>query len=94
MNGTFIILIPKKVGAVEVKDFCPISLVSGIYKIIVKVLVNKLKTVLENIISKTENGSIIGCLVLELVLVANECLDGHLKSGESGVLCKLDLEGL
>lgn len=94
MNATFIILIPKKVGAVEVKDFCPISLVSGIYKIIAKVLVNKLKTVLENIISKTQNGFIIGRLILDSVLVASECLDGCLKSSESGVLRKLDLEGL
>jgi precorrin-3B methylase len=39
--------IPKKVGAVLVKDFCRISLVSSIYKIIAKILANRLKTVLE-----------------------------------------------
>jgi tripartite-type tricarboxylate transporter receptor subunit TctC len=36
INATFVALIPKKVGAVEIKDFCPISLVSGVYKIILK----------------------------------------------------------
>jgi hypothetical protein len=60
LNATFIALIPKKVGAVEVKDFCPISLVSGIYKIIMKVLVNRLKIVMENITSKTQNAFIRG----------------------------------
>jgi hypothetical protein len=44
LNATFITLIPKKVGAVEVKGFRPISRVSGIYKVIVKVLANGLKT--------------------------------------------------
>jgi hypothetical protein len=28
---------------------------------------------------------------MDLVLVANECLDGHIRFGEPGVLCKLDL---
>jgi hypothetical protein len=55
LNVTFIYHIPKKVGAVEVKYFHPIGLVSGIFKLIVKVLANRLKIVLENIISKTQN---------------------------------------
>lgn len=37
-NATFIALIPKKVKAVEMKDFSPINLVNGVYKIISKVL--------------------------------------------------------
>jgi hypothetical protein len=49
INATFISLIPKKVGVVDIKDFHPISLVGGVYKIISKVLANKLKTVLEKI---------------------------------------------
>ena len=41
LNETFIALIPKKVAAVEVKDFRPINLVrggGGFYKILAKVL--------------------------------------------------------
>ena len=36
--------------ATELKDFCPISLVSGIYKIISKVLANRLRLVMSRII--------------------------------------------
>ena len=34
LNATFLALIPKKNDAVDVKDFRPISLVGGLYKII------------------------------------------------------------
>jgi hypothetical protein len=40
LNATFISLIIKKAGAVEIKNFCPISLVGGVYKIISQVLAN------------------------------------------------------
>ena len=39
LTTTFLALIPKKSGAMEIKDFRPISLVGGVYKIIAKVLV-------------------------------------------------------
>jgi hypothetical protein len=51
LNATFISLIPKKAGAVEIKDFRPISLVGGVYKIISQVLANRLKTMLVKLVS-------------------------------------------
>jgi hypothetical protein len=52
-NATFVSLIPKKADAVDVKDFKPISLVGGVYKLISKVLANKFKSVLGKIISSS-----------------------------------------
>jgi len=52
-NATFVSLIPKKTGARDVGDVCPINLVGGIYKIISKVLANRFKSVLGKIISNT-----------------------------------------
>ena len=46
LNATFIALIPKKNGASNVQDFRPISLVESVYKILAKVLANRLKEVL------------------------------------------------
>jgi len=92
LNATFVSLIPKKTCAMDVKDFRPISLVRGMYKIISKVLSNRFKLVLGKIISNTHNAFIGGRQILDLVLIANECLDSQICLGEFGLLCKLDLE--
>jgi hypothetical protein len=42
-NATFLALIPKKSGAMDLKDFRPISHALGVYKIIAKFLANRLK---------------------------------------------------
>jgi hypothetical protein len=92
LNASFISLIPKNPGANSIKDFWPISLVGGIYKIIAKVLANRLKSVLEKVISKSQSAFIKGRQILDPILIANECIDSTLRSGEPGVICKMDLE--
>ena len=52
LNATFLALIPKKVDAVDVKDFRPISLGGGLYKIIAKVLANRMRRVVHSLISE------------------------------------------
>jgi hypothetical protein len=55
LNATFFSFIPKKVGVVDIKYFPPTSLIGGVYKIISKVLSNRLKMVLEKIIFRFQN---------------------------------------
>ena len=43
LNATFIALIPKKPNAVNIRDFRPISLIGSIYKLLAKVLANRLR---------------------------------------------------
>ena len=71
MNATFISLIPKKSDATEVRDFRPISLIGGVYKIIAKVLANRLKMVLGDIVHESRNAFVKGKQILDFVLIAN-----------------------
>ncbi len=94
LNATFVALIPKKHGADEIKDFRPISLVGGMYKIIAKLLANRLSVVLGKVVSPSQNAFVKGKQILDSVMIANECLDSRLKATIPSVLCKLGVSSL
>ncbi|GJX35047.1 hypothetical protein Tco_0246604 [Tanacetum coccineum] len=57
-NSSFIALIPKVPDANLVKDFRPISLIGSIYKIIAKILSNRLVNVLGDIVNEVQSAFI------------------------------------
>ncbi|RVW88357.1 LINE-1 retrotransposable element ORF2 protein [Vitis vinifera] len=74
LNATFLVLIPKKGGAEELGDFRPISLLGGLYKLLAKVLANRIKNMIGRVISSDQNAFRMGRQILDAFLIANEFL--------------------
>ena len=67
LNASFLALIPKKNNAIDVKDFRPISLVGSVYKLLSKVMANRLRVVLNCLISESQNTFVSGRQILDSV---------------------------
>lgn len=75
LNSTFIALIPKVDNPQRMVDFRPISLVSSVYKILSKVLANRLRRVVGHVVSGSQSAFIKGRQILDGILIANELVD-------------------
>jgi hypothetical protein len=94
MNFTYIALIPKIKSPEKVSDFRPISLCNVIYKLVSKVLANRLKVWLPKIISPYQSAFIQGRLITDNIIAAYETLHTmHSKMyGKKGYMAiKLDM---
>jgi hypothetical protein len=94
VNNTALVLIPKVKAPQDLTQFKPIVLCNVLYKICSKVIANRLRLVLDDIIPEEQSAFVPGRLVTDNVLVAYESI--HYLSRKKGVTSacavKLDME--
>ncbi|KAK4389823.1 putative ribonuclease H protein [Sesamum angolense] len=94
LNFTHIVLIPKCQKPDTVAHFRPISLCNVIFKLASKTIANRLKPLLDHIISPSQSTFIPGRLITDNVLVAfelNHFLKNKRRGKEGHVAVKLDM---
>ncbi|BFG21045.1 hypothetical protein CerSpe_073190 [Prunus speciosa] len=87
INQTFIALIPKVQAPETTSQFQPISLCNSSYKILSKVLANRIKSVLHEVISKSQTAFVQDRQIQDNIIVAHEAFH-YLKLKRTG--CKLE----
>ena len=94
LNDTYVCLIPKVKSPQKVTEFRPISLCNVVYRLISKILANRLKRVLDAVIDELQSAFVPGRLITNNVLVAFEimhCIDQRKKGKKALMAIKLDM---
>ena len=94
LNKTLIALIPKQLGPESINHYRPISLCNTIYKIVTKILVNRLKHLMPTLVSPSQTAFISGRRGTDNVIIAQELVYTiERKKGKAGfMILKIDLE--
>ncbi|GJU10293.1 RNA-directed DNA polymerase, eukaryota [Tanacetum coccineum] len=91
-NSSFIALIPKTQNANMVKDFRPITLIGSLYKIIAKILSNRLVVVLGDIVNEVQSAFVANRQILDGPFILNELLHWCKKKKKQTIFFKVDFE--
>ena len=92
LNFAMITLIPKEEDATNMRKLRQISLLNCIFKVLTKVLTNRLAVVMNFLTSSNQSAFIKGRYILESVVTAHEVFHSTYHSGNSGLVLKLDYE--
>ncbi|GKE66589.1 putative RNA-directed DNA polymerase, eukaryota, reverse transcriptase zinc-binding domain protein, partial [Tanacetum coccineum] len=91
-NSSFITLILKVANPIHIKDFRPISLIGVHYKIIAKILANRLVKVVDKVVSPEQSAFISGRQILDEPLMVSELMAWYKKRNHKLMMFKVDFE--
>ncbi|WZY89463.1 hypothetical protein YC2023_046198 [Brassica napus] len=92
LNSTSLILLPKRPGAENIKEYRPIACLNTQYKLITRLLSNRLKIVLPGLVLPNQTAFVADRLLLENVLLASELVQGyHRLSDSPKITLKIDI---
>ncbi|GJW76620.1 RNA-directed DNA polymerase, eukaryota [Tanacetum coccineum] len=91
-NSVFIALIPKIADANMVKDFRPISLIGSIYKIVTKILANRIVGVLGVLVDEVQSAFIAERQILDGPFILNEVMQWCKTKRKQAFFFKVDFE--
>ena len=91
-NSTFLALIPKEKNAATIKTYIPILMCNSSYKILSKVISNRIKKVIPLLIFENLGGFIVGRHIYNNILLVQEVIHSSQSRKEAGMEIKLDLE--
>ncbi|KAJ9567589.1 hypothetical protein OSB04_003555 [Centaurea solstitialis] len=89
-NSSFITLVPKVRDPLSLADFRPINLNGCISKVVSKVLAERLKDVLDSVISSSQSAFIKGRNILDGPLMVNEIISWSKKKRKQTLIFKAD----
>jgi len=92
INSTFIELILKVTSPQRLNGYRPISLVGCLYKVLAKVLANRLRSVVGSVVSESQSTFIQGKQILDGILIANEAVDEARRLNKELLLFKVDFK--
>ena len=91
-NSTLFTLIPKEANPSYFDRFRPILSCNASYKILAKLLANRLKILLGKLISPLQGGFVKGRHLIDNVIQVQEALHSSFQRKEKGMLIKLDMK--
>jgi hypothetical protein len=94
VNQTLLTLIPKCDDPSKISQFRPIALCNVVYKVLTKIISNRLRTFLPSVISENQSSFIPGRSTIDNIIVLQETIHSlnRLQGKKSFMIIKLDLE--